>query len=100
MELKIEKMAHHRNGVGGAPFEVAIVNDPQEGQMLVVMFEEQGHTAVFNLQKLTQGVIEFGENSYRGDKFEAELRDEMYKSEPIDVEAYAKSLGIQIVNVG
>ena len=98
MELKVEKIAHHRNGVGGAPFKVAVVNDADEGQMLVVMFEEEGHTAVFNLQKLAQGVIEFGENSWRGDKYEAELREEMYHEEPIDVVAYAEHLGIKVVN--
>lgn len=99
MELKVEKIAHHRNGVGGAPFKVAVVDDADQGKMLVVMFEEEGHTAVFDLQKLAEGVIEFGENSWRGDKYEAELRDEMWKEEPFDAVAWAEHLGIKVVNL-
>jgi hypothetical protein len=68
----------HRNGVSGLPFQVAIVKHEGEGDMLVVMFENEGHTAVFNLDKLAMGDISFGSNSYRGDQYEHALRGELW----------------------
>lgn len=72
--MEIIKADSHRNGVGGEPFKVAIVED--EGRkMLVVMFEEQYTTAVFDLDLLKDEVIEMGENSWRGDHYDNELRE-------------------------
>jgi hypothetical protein len=42
--------------------------------MLAVVFEAAGHVAVFDLDKLKMDVIEFPDNSYRGDLYEDELR--------------------------
>jgi hypothetical protein len=64
--------------VSGLPFQVAIVKHEGEGTMLVVMFENEGHTAVFNLDKLAMGDISFGSNSYRGDQYEQVLRGELW----------------------
>lgn len=37
------------------PFTVALVDDPVEGQtLLVVMFESEGHTAVFDFDSLIE----------------------------------------------
>lgn len=81
--LQIINAEHHRNGVSGAPFMVALVDDPNEGDTkLVIMFKEQGHTAVLSLDKLIQNEdIGFGSNSWRGDHYEAELRAELWDDE-------------------
>jgi hypothetical protein len=73
----------HRNGVGGQPFKVALVDDPNDGDTkLVIMFEEQYYTAVLSLDKLIQDEdISFGSNSFRGDKYDDALRAELYSDE-------------------
>lgn len=72
---KIVKESYHRNGVAGAAFDVAIFRQPGRGSlMLAVVFEAAGHVAVFDLDKLKKCVIEFPDNSYRGDLYEDELR--------------------------
>lgn len=83
LNLQITDIAHHRNGVSGMPFEVAIVDDATEGDTkLVIMFKERGYTAVLSLDKLIQNEdIAFGSNSWRGDHYEAELRDQMWDDE-------------------
>jgi hypothetical protein len=72
------RKSFHRNGVCGAPFYVAIITDEDGVDKLVIQFEEQGHTAVLGLDQLTRGVIEFGHNSWRGDQYETEMRNETW----------------------
>lgn len=81
--LQIISADHHRNGVGGAPFRVALVDDPNDGDTkLVIMFAEKYYTAVLSLDKLVQNEdISFGSNSYRGDMFDDALRDELFSDE-------------------
>lgn len=77
MTAKIISKAHHRNGVAGAPFTVALVTGgPGEPgrTYLVVMFDEPGYTAVLDVDMAASGNVVFGENSWRGDHFEAHLR--------------------------
>ena len=81
--LQIVNADTHRNGVGGQPFKVALVDDPNDGDTkLVIMFAERYYTAVLSLDKLIQNEdIAFGSNSYRGDIFDDELRPELWDSE-------------------
>lgn len=74
MNLRIEQVQRHRNGIGGAPFHVLIFLDPEEGRMVGIVFEQEYHIAVLHLEKLASGNITFGENSWRGDKYEPYLR--------------------------
>ena len=74
MKLEIENVQHHRNGVCGAPFHVMVFRDPDEGHMVGIVFDAADHVAVFNLDKLALGNINFGENSWRGDRYEPHLR--------------------------
>ena len=74
MKLRIEQIQHHRNGISGAPFHVLIFHDPEVGRMLGIVFDENSHVAVFNLDKLFLGEITFGINSWRGDHYEPHLR--------------------------
>jgi hypothetical protein len=81
--LQIVNAALHRNGIGGMPFQVALVDDPNDGDTkLVIMFEQQYFTAVLSLDKLIQNEdIDFGSNSYRGDRYDDELRGELWPAE-------------------
>lgn len=72
----IEAVARHRNGVSGAPFRVAIINDLfgtscdelAGRRFLVVTFDAgAGFTAVLDIDDLAFGLVDFGENSWRGD---------------------------------
>jgi len=82
MQLTVEHIAYHRNGICGAPFHVLLFCDPDEGQMLGVVFEAEHHVAVFNLDKLALGNIAFGVNSWRGDRYEPNLRRLIQESIP------------------
>jgi hypothetical protein len=74
MRLTFEQIERHRNGISGAPFDVVLFRDADEGRMLGVVFDAEYHVAVFNLDKLAQGDIAFGSNSWRGDRYEPALR--------------------------
>ena len=76
--MQPEKISHHRNGVCGNPFSVGIVKKSLENQkeqtFLIVQFDQSKEsTAVFDLDLLKQGIIEFGKNSWRGDQFADEF---------------------------
>jgi hypothetical protein len=43
--------------------------------MMAVLFEDKGYCAVFDVDLLKDGDIQFGHNSWRGDYFESELRE-------------------------
>jgi hypothetical protein len=81
MKLHIETIQYHRNGICGAPFHVFLFRDPDEGRMLGIVFEQEYHVAVFNLDKLAIGNIAFGVNSWRGDRYEPSLRAAIAKNE-------------------
>lgn len=74
MKLTIHQIAHHRNGIAGAPFHVLLFRDPEAGPMLGIVFAEEGQVAVLQLDRLTAGDIAFGSNSWRGDVYEPEFR--------------------------
>jgi hypothetical protein len=77
MKLTIIDIAHHRNGVCGAPFDVALFKDRGRGgsRKVAILFEEKGHCAVLDVAKLAAGDIAFGSNSWRGDDYEPDLKD-------------------------
>lgn len=85
MKIHIENIQRHRNGVAGAPFHVLVFRDPDEGRMVAIVFEQEYHVAVFNLDKLTQGDIAFGSNSWRGDRYEPHLRKAIINSQDQEV---------------
>ncbi len=80
MQLHIENVQYHRNGICGAPFHVLLFRDPDEGRMLGIVFGQEHHVAVFNLDKLALGNITFGVNSWRGDRYEPSLRTAIAES--------------------
>lgn len=76
MKLTILDMAYHRNGIGGAPFDVVLLEDhgPEGSRKVAILFDEPSHCAVLDLAKLALGDIAFASNSWRGDNYEPSLR--------------------------
>lgn len=72
---KVHQAEWHRNGIGGEGFYAVLFDDPENGLMLGVLFDEPGCCAVFSVPRLAgpEGVL-FGQNSWRGDHYEGPLR--------------------------
>ena len=101
---KVEQVDYHRNGIGGAGFAVAIVDDPEVGRALVIDFNvddndeehgDYGYTAVLNLDEAHKGNIYMfpdeehaGNNAWRGDVVGDRLR-------PLIREALDKKWGMR-----
>jgi len=79
MKLKIVDIAHHRNGICGAPFAVVLFEDsgPEGSRKVGILFDEQYHCAVLEVARLAAGDIAFMSNSWRGDHYEPHLRQAM-----------------------
>ena len=78
MKLTPRAIDYHRNGIGGAPFNVVLFDDGHTEKVAIV-FEQPGYCAVLDVTKLAAGDIAFGSNSWRGDRFEPALRDAIDK---------------------
>jgi hypothetical protein len=77
MKISNITIDHHRNGVMGNPFSVAMFDMTEDGEtrkMVAVLFGEPGSCAVLDVDMLSNHDILFGSNSWRGDHFEDELR--------------------------
>lgn len=70
----VQKVSFHRNGVGGAGFYAVLFVSMEGEQMVASLFDEPDYCAVYQVNKLADGDVEFGSNSWRGDNFECELR--------------------------
>ena len=84
MNLKIIDTAHHRNGISGAPFDVALFEDHEPGgsRKVAILFEQPCQCAVLDVAKLAQGDIAFASNSWRGDHYEPQLRKAIEGRQP------------------
>ena len=72
---KIEQIAYHRNGVCGAPFYAVLFTANEDGKRyLASVFEASAHVSVICLDRIADHGVTFGDNSFRGDHFEDELR--------------------------
>jgi hypothetical protein len=90
---KVDAVAYHRNGVGGESFNAVLFTATAEAEdcgpsrrMLAIVChldtDDEGEpTQIWNgrvfvlaLDKLLAGDIGFGSNSWRGDRYETELR--------------------------
>lgn len=79
-KIKLIETARHRNGVGGVPFTVSIFKDLDDNKtMLGIQFDSDKpcdiYTAVFDLDKLKESEIGFGDNSFRGDVYHTNLKN-------------------------
>jgi hypothetical protein len=77
VKIRIVDTAYHRNGICGAPFHVVLFDDTgdENTRKVGILFDQPYHCAVLDVAKLAVGSIAFGVNSYRGDVFEAALRN-------------------------
>jgi hypothetical protein len=75
VKLKIESMDRHRNGVSGVAFYAVLFNDLDEKRKMVASVftgaesAANPHCAVYDVALLAEGNINFGENSWRGDRY-------------------------------
>jgi hypothetical protein len=92
MKLKIIAIAHHRNGVAGSPFDVALFKERgrQDSLKVAILFDEPAHCAILDVGKLAAGDIAFGSNSWRGDDYEPFLRDAIKSHLQASVDALRK----------
>ena len=83
MKLTIFSIAHHRNGIDGAPFHIALFRDhgPEGSRKIGIVFDAPRHCAVLDVTKLAAGDIAFGSNSWRGDNYETNLRQAIERAE-------------------
>jgi hypothetical protein len=91
MKLKrIIDIARHRNGVGGAPFDVVLFTDKGEdgSRKVAILFEMESFCAVLDVDKLAKGDIAFGSNSWRGDEYEPPLRKAVERRSPPDGDSH------------
>ena len=81
MDIHVKEVAYHRNGVGGEGFHVVrFAWDEAESSslrnMVGIVFEGSGRVAVLDADLTAMGNIAFAMgNSWRGDHFEAVLRE-------------------------
>jgi hypothetical protein len=77
MKLKqIIAIDHHRNGICGSPFDVALFEDTEAaGRKMAILFEPRYSCAVLDVDRLAAGDIAFASNSWRGDVYEPLLRE-------------------------
>ncbi len=78
-KITIKDIDYHRNGIGGCGFHVITFTqkDGHRNQnMMAVLFDTDdfGYCSVFDTDLLGQGNIQFGQNSWRGDNYEREMR--------------------------
>lgn len=79
-EFEIIDSALHPNG-SAVPFVVAIVDDPSEGDVkLIVMFEDEDYTAAFSLDELKEEDLSPRTHVSNGRKYEF-LRDILWSED-------------------
>lgn len=75
MKLEITSAAWHRNGISGVGFYAILFrHNENKRDMVASLFDEPGYCAVYDVALLVSGSVIFGENSWRGDSYEAALR--------------------------
>lgn len=93
MKKKLLSASHHRNGITGTPFDVALIKD-EDGSTKVCIDFGGSDFAVLQVDRLAKGDIAFGSNSWRGDHYSDEVRALMKGAKP------AVARGALFVNYG
>ena len=73
MKIKLLSAEWHRNGVSGEPFITGLFTDEDGHTKMFVDFGEM-RFAVLQVDKLAEGDIGFGSNSWRGDYYAGKIR--------------------------
>jgi hypothetical protein len=72
---KVLAIDHHRNGVSGCPFDIVLFKYKKRRMVGIVLDSTDScPCVVLDVDLLSQGNIEFGTNSWRGDDFYPELK--------------------------
>lgn len=72
---KLKSIAHHRNGVMGESFYVCLFTENKKNLMGVLFPTDNLMTvSVFDVDLLHNGVISFGDNSFRGDEYYHDIK--------------------------
>ena len=71
---RVLQVEYHRNGVGGEGFHAVLFDDCEGHRLLALVFPAPGHVAVIEPQRAAAGILGLGDNTWRGDYFEPELR--------------------------
>lgn len=79
MKIEVLKIAYHRNGVCGEGFHVITFNWKDDNEklrhMLGIIYKESSYCSILDIDETVKDNIEFANgNSWRGDKFESDLR--------------------------
>jgi len=81
---KVLSVDYHRNGVMGTPFNVVLFVDKESGENFVGIVpsqdENERNAFVLSVDKMANGDIAFGSNSYRGDNYASELKAAIRKA--------------------
>jgi hypothetical protein len=83
--ILIRAIDYHRNGIGGAPFHVAIFDEDEgahpddKGRKVGIVFERPDHCAVLDIARLSAADIACESKSWRGDAYEPHLRKAIKK---------------------
>ena len=73
--IKVAKIASHRNGISGEPFHVCLFTHGS-ANMMATVFGDDGYCAVLDVDLTAKGDIDFAMgNSWRGDYYEKDLRE-------------------------
>ena len=82
---EVVQVAYHQNdGGGGVGFLVVLFTTQEQpgDPKMAVVFDHPGAIAVFDLDLLDQGVIAFGECSFKSANFETALRGVIESAQP------------------
>lgn len=73
--INVKQVSYHRNGVSGEGF-FAVLFERGGGHLMVAsVFDAPGAVAVYQVDFLSTVGVLFGDNSWRGDVFEPQLRE-------------------------
>lgn len=114
MKIEVEEIAYHRNGISGNGFHVVLFTQTHEGtgwrprtlvrlpkcnRMMGVIFTNEstdhkttGYCAIFDRDKISQNVVAFGNNSWRGDQYEAILREAILEKQKDEDKKWKKEM--------
>lgn len=82
MKRKVISVAHHRNGITGAPFDVVLFKDDDGSTKVGISFDSplqkpplSCNIAILDVKQLAAGDVAFGSNSFRGDEYIGFMRE-------------------------
>jgi hypothetical protein len=78
-KITVKEIAYHRNGIDGEGFYVVLFSSKEDRKrnFIATVFEGRGQVSVIDVDIAAAGFVTFGTNSWRGDEFEAALRNEI-----------------------